>query len=322
MRDTITTIAAAIALCATTAAVEAATVAPTPRPDRAAPIEAVGPLAALTPAARPATPRVAAAATVDAAATRRETAAPTPRPSRAAAAVAAAAAPAPAVAFSPAAEALDAIKAAPTPRPAAARSRAALAPERAEVTPAALSPRARDGFGVGPGGLCGDARLSGTPVPTVVGVGACGIEQPVRVMAVAGVSLGKPVTVGCGVARRFADWVESSARPAARQLGSELVSIDTFAGYSCRPRNNRPGARMSLHGLGKAIDVGGFRLADGRAITVSDHWRGAGDKSAFLKSVWRSACGPFGTVLGPGSDGHHENHLHFDVAQRRTPYCR
>jgi hypothetical protein len=262
--------------------------------------------------------RTVAASTVLAAPTRRETAAPTARPFRPAAAAAAA----PAAAPVPAAEVLAAIKEAPTPRPAAPRSRAAFAPERAEVTPAALSPRARDGFGVGPGGLCDDARLAGTAVPTVVGVGACGIERPVRVTAVAGVSLGKPVTVGCGVARRFADWVESSARPAARKLGSELVSIDTFAGYSCRPRNNRPGARMSLHGLGKAVDVGGFRLADGRTITVTDHWRGAGDKSAFLKTLWRGACGPFGTVLGPGSDGHHENHLHFDVAQRRTPYCR
>jgi hypothetical protein len=79
---------------------------------------------------------------------------------------------------------------------------------------------------------------------------------------------------------------------------------------------------MSLHGLGQAVDVGAFLLSDGRTVTVKDDWRGKGGPSAFLRAAWRGACGPFGTVLGPEADRHHQDHLHFDVAQRRTPYCR
>ena len=32
------------------------------------------------------------------------------------------------------------------------------------------------------------------------------------------------------------------------------------------------------------------------------------------------ACTRFSTVLGPGSDGHHEEHIHVDLAERRGGY--
>ena len=33
-----------------------------------------------------------------------------------------------------------------------------------------------------------------------------------------------------------------------------------------------------------------------------------------------SACHRFTTVLGPGSDGQHEGHIHLDLAERRQGY--
>lgn len=36
----------------------------------------------------------------------------------------------------------------------------------------------------------------------------------------------------------------------------------------------------------------------------------------------KGACGTFNTVLGPGSDRFHRDHLHFDTARGRGPYCR
>jgi hypothetical protein len=54
-----------------------------------------------------------------------------------------------------------------------------------------------------------------------------------------------------------------------------------------------------------------------RWIEVGDAGSTADDE-AFLSAVRKSACGPFTTVLGPGSDGYHSGHLHLDLAKRLT----
>ncbi|TIT86210.1 MAG: extensin family protein, partial [Mesorhizobium sp.] len=38
----------------------------------------------------------------------------------------------------------------------------------------------------------------------------------------------------------------------------------------------------------------------------------------FLNTVRKAACGPFKTVLGPGSDPDHALHFHFDLEPRRN----
>ncbi|RMH50177.1 MAG: extensin family protein [Alphaproteobacteria bacterium] len=170
--------------------------------------------------------------------------------------------------------------------------------------------------------MCDDPRLAGQTITRIASATpGCGIERPVRLSAVAGVRLDRPAIGDCRLASRLADWIERVARPAARGLGSELVSIEVAASYACRPRNNRPGARLSEHARGRAIDIAAFGLADGRRITVLDGWRG--EARAFLARLHRRACGIFGTVLGPDSDRWHRNHFHFDVARYRMgSYCR
>ena len=47
------------------------------------------------------------------------------------------------------------------------------------------------------------------------------------------------------------------------------------------------------------------------------------DKSndpAVAAALKDSACARFSTVLGPGSDGYHEDHVHLDLAQRHNGY--
>ena len=104
--------------------------------------------------------------------------------------------------------------------------------------------------------------------------------------------------------------------------GGGVAQIKVAAHYSCRTRNNRPGAKISEHGKGKAIDISGFRLRDGTEITVLkdyDSWQ----FGPALRRMRREACGPFGTVLGPGSDRYHNDHFHFDTARHRGgAYCR
>jgi len=195
--------------------------------------------------------------------------------------------------------------------------RPAKAPAAAPRTPVATVRSTPAGLA-----LCDDPRLRGARVPGIDDEGRCGIAQPVRLSAVAGVRFTRPVTVGCEVARTLADWVESEARPAAMaETGEALVAMTPAAGYACRGRNRQADARLSQHALGRAIDISGFVLAGGREITVERAWHD--DDRPFAMRLWRSACGPFGTVLGPDSDAYHYNHFHFDIARYSYgPYCR
>jgi hypothetical protein len=84
-------------------------------------------------------------------------------------------------------------------------------------------------------------------------------------------------------------------------------------GYACRPRNQQPGAELSVHAFGIALDIRGFELADGQQILIGPEDRPAPER-VFLDALRTSACGYFTTVLGPGSDAHHADHLHVDLA--------
>jgi hypothetical protein len=57
-------------------------------------------------------------------------------------------------------------------------------------------------------------------------------------------------------------------------------------------------------------------------LTVLDDWN-SGREGRILREAHSSACGTFGTVLGPNSDRFHRDHFHFDVASYRSgAYCR
>ena len=171
-------------------------------------------------------------------------------------------------------------------------------------------PSPTDGF------VCGDPDIRGDELARITSqVRGCGVEEPVRVTMVDGVRLTTPATIDCTTARALKTWVQEGMRPAfGRQ---EVVELRIAASYICRPRNNVRGAKISEHGRGKAVDISGFILSDGRELSVS------GNYNRQMRSAHRAACGIFGTTLGPGSDGYHEDHLHFDTASHGNgPYCR
>lgn len=171
------------------------------------------------------------------------------------------------------------------------------------------------------GQVCGDARIIGRRISRIDGVGACGISEPVRVTSVAGIPLTNSLRVNCRTAIAFADWTEKSAIPLASAMSAQLTKMRPVASYSCRTRNNRPGARLSEHAKGNAVDIAEFTFSNGKTISVLKGWRGEG--STYLRRVWKGACGPFGTVLGPESDRFHQDHFHFDTAGHRGgPYCK
>jgi len=92
--------------------------------------------------------------------------------------------------------------------------------------------------------------------------------------------------------------------------------------YSCRPRNNQRGAKISEHGRGRAIDIGAFTLKNGVSFSVLRDWNRS-KWSDELSKMHRAACGPFGTVLGPRANKYHQDHFHFDTARYRSgSYCK
>ncbi len=170
--------------------------------------------------------------------------------------------------------------------------------------------------------LCNNPAILGEPVSNI-SEGACGINSPVAVRYVAGVRLSTPATLNCRTANSLADWVENDAQDAVKKLRSHITEMTVFASYACRTRNSQRGARLSEHSQGNAIDIGAFTLANGVQLSVEDDWGKSDKEGAATRALHESACGPFGTVLGPNSDRFHYNHFHFDTAAYRSgSYCR
>jgi len=160
------------------------------------------------------------------------------------------------------------------------------------------------------------------PLPVLIGAGECGAVDAVLLDGVIlpdgpkVVVLAPPATLRCTMAEAVATWLREDVAPAALKLGSPLSGLDNFDSYECRGRNRVRGATLSEHGRANALDLRGFKLANGRLVGLTDmnvakEWR---------EGLRASACARFTTVLGPGSDGNHEEHIHLDLAERRGGY--
>lgn len=159
------------------------------------------------------------------------------------------------------------------------------------------------------------------PLPTLVGPGECGAVDAVHLDAVilpdqSKVAVAPAGILRCPMAEELAHWVREDVAPTATKLGSPLRVLDNFDSYECRGRNRVRGATLSEHGRADAIDVRLFKLADGRSLTLTD----VNVDKAWRETIKASVCARFSTVLGPGSDGNHEEHIHLDLAERRNNY--
>ncbi|WP_294228769.1 extensin family protein [uncultured Shimia sp.] len=193
-------------------------------------------------------------------------------------------------------------------------------PEPVRVTRA--EKRARKAAGIGK--VCRNKRLIGKEVPPVPAkLRGCGIKKgAIKLYEVDGVKLSTPAVMTCDTAKALEKWVDKGLKKSVRSFGGGAKEIKVAAGYSCRTRNNRPGAKISEHGRGKAIDISAIKLKNGESISVLKDWNN-GKKGRILKKMHKQACGPFGTVLGPNADRYHRDHFHFDTAKHRGgAYCR
>ena len=194
---------------------------------------------------------------------------------------------------------------------------------RATVRASGLAPATPTPQVSATGAICGDRALRGRRISAVQGrLSGCGIAEPVQVTEVHGITLSTAATMDCGTAQALSAWVRNGAIPAMGNTGGGIAQFRVAAHYACRTRNSQPGARISEHGKGRAIDISAFRLKNGETITLLEGWNNR-RQGRILRDMWRAACGPFGTVLGPDSNRFHLDHFHFDTARYRSgAYCR
>jgi hypothetical protein len=146
-----------------------------------------------------------------------------------------------------------------------------------------------------------------------------GPAQGNSVSAFGQVSMKPAATLACPIVSALDRWLSDSVQPAAmRWFGVRVVEIKQISAYSCRGMNGNPHAHISEHAFGNALDIAAFTLADGRRITVKGGWRGMPEEQGFLRDVQATACQQFNTVLAPGSNSHHEDHIHVDLMRRAS----
>jgi hypothetical protein len=137
------------------------------------------------------------------------------------------------------------------------------------------------------------------------------------IAAVGPVAVKPTATLACPIVSVLDHWLAESVQPAAmRWFGARVVEIKQISAYSCRGMNGNSNAHISEHAFGNALDIAAFTLADGRRISVETGWKGMPEEQGFLHDVQASACREFTTVLAPGSNVYHYNHIHVDLMRR------
>jgi hypothetical protein len=146
-----------------------------------------------------------------------------------------------------------------------------------------------------------------------------GPSQGNPVNAFGPVAVTPTATLACPIVSALDRWLADSVQPSAmRWFGARVVEIKQISAYSCRGMNGNSRAHISEHAFGNALDIAAFTLADGRRITVKDGWKGMPEEQGFLRDVQGAACQQFNTVLAPGSNVYHYDHIHVDLMRRAS----
>jgi hypothetical protein len=149
----------------------------------------------------------------------------------------------------------------------------------------------------------------------------CRIETPVRLKAVPVparpemvVRLTDQPVLACRFARPFGHWIGDLVAPLVAGIkATELKAVRTGPGFECRNRNGSATGKLSAHAEGLAIDIAGFELANGTTLRIKPDAGAASDPA--LAALRTAGCGWFTTILGPGTDAAHHDHLHVDIEQ-------
>lgn len=169
--------------------------------------------------------------------------------------------------------------------------------------------------------LLADANIVTSVRPAIADEGGCGIAAPVSLLAVIlqdkrRIEIAPAPIMRCDLAARVGAFVRETVAPATEAYGRRIKRVVTADAYDCRSRNRQADAKLSEHATGGAIDLSAIEFEDGGVVRLADKT----NDPAVATALKDSACARFSTVLGPGSDGYHEDHVHLDLAQRRNGY--
>ncbi len=197
-------------------------------------------------------------------------------------------------------------------------------PQIKAPTPTTLSPPSRPAWSVG--STCAldlkKLNVQFKILPQIKEEGGCSIAEPLEIGTLLdGVALTPPAVLDCPTALQFVRFTQDVIQKNAKAImGSPIKTITQASAYVCRTRNGS--SKLSEHAYGRAIDIGAFTTTSGKTIPVATLPMTQKVEAHFLNAVRAAACGPFKTVLGPGSDSDHEFHFHFDLAPRKgAAYC-
>jgi hypothetical protein len=159
------------------------------------------------------------------------------------------------------------------------------------------------------------------PLPITPEPAQCAAYDLVRIERVAmadrsTVTLNPAPTLRCAMAEAVAQWLRTDVSIAVAEMGAQIGALTDVDSYECRSRNRIRGAKLSEHGKGNALDVSAIKLKSGLALKLTDPQV----SRPFREAMRGLACARFTTVLGPGSDGYHEEHIHLDIAARSHGY--
>ncbi len=140
------------------------------------------------------------------------------------------------------------------------------------------------------GSVCGDSAIQGEYVGRVAAkTNGCGLSDAVKLSSVSGVKLSQKAVMDCTTAKALKKWIETGAKPVIGNQGGGLASLQIMGHYSCRPRNNQRGAKISEHGRGRAIDIGAFTLKNGVSFSVLRDWNRMSCQKCIVRHAVRSA---------------------------------
>ncbi len=218
----------------------------------------------------------------------------------------------------------------PRPRPEPKPVTPSEAPANAAEPPPAAGAAATEGAAEEPAKPVAEPRIYQTACPAVllgqveakvlppISEGQCGTQSPLSVTGVLTngrmVPLSGPATLTCGMASVLPTWVSAVDSYLKGHDNTEIESVIVGTSYMCRNVNNASTGNLSDHAFADALDVVGFKLKDGRTVTILEGWPGTPEQgSSIVRYAHDAACSSFMTVLGPEANALHRDHLHVDL---------
>ncbi|MDB5539839.1 MAG: hypothetical protein JWQ89_1566, partial [Devosia sp.] len=161
-------------------------------------------------------------------------------------------------------------------------------------------------------------RVEATALPPISEGQQCGLQSPLSVTGVLANGRMVPVSGGvqtdCGVASALPEWIASVDSYVLAKENTRIAEVVVGTSYMCRNVDNGKTGNLSFHAFADALDVVGFKLEDGRFVTVEGGWTDAlSPEGRLLRFAHDSACTHFTTVLGPEANALHHDHLHVDL---------